>query len=162
MTMSACKQAGCVKRTEILRGWIVRTRLLLMPALLGGCGGNQGPERVIVSGTVTFGGKPIPNGKIWFLPDRTSNAPTAVALIADGNFVADSHGGVPVGTHKVQIEAYQTASGRNKPGDAIPPTVGVQGVGPQYLPAKYNSNSQLTMTIQPGSRAITKNFDLTD
>jgi hypothetical protein len=141
---------------------VVSLALVLMAASLVGCGGRQGPERVVVSGTVTFNGKPIPNGKISFLPDQTSNAPMAVALIADGNFVANSHGGVPVGSHKVQIEAYHPISGPAKPGVSLPPTAGVQGVGPQYLPARYNAQTELRISIEPGKRELTKSFDLTD
>jgi hypothetical protein len=133
---------------------------LLTAAILSGCSGDQGPQRAIVSGTVTFNGKPIANGRISFVPDRNTAAPTAVALIVDGKFVVDSRGGVPVGTHRVQIEAYRPVAGQT--GGVLPPTATVPGVGPQYLPAKYNANSQLTITIQSSDRAITKNFDLTD
>ena len=32
----------------------------------------------------------------------------------------------------------------------------------QYIPQKYNANTQLEITIPPGIRSIVKNFDLTD
>lgn len=129
--------------------------------VFAGCVGRDGPERVIVSGTVTFNGKPIPNGKISFVPDPSINAPIAVAMITDGKYLADGHGGVPIGIHKVQIEAYYPV-GQATPGAVLPPTVGVQGVGSQYLPARYNAKTSLQFTVESGKRELTQDFDLTD
>ena len=42
------------------------------------------------------------------------------------------------------------------------PSVGKAGLGGQYLPKSHNVDSQLQITVEPGSRNITKNFDLTD
>src|SRR5215203_2181908 len=39
-----------------------------LAASLGGCGQGDGLDRKEVSGTVTFDGKPLPNGSIQFLP----------------------------------------------------------------------------------------------
>jgi hypothetical protein len=135
----------------------------VLPAvLLSGCRGDRGPERVVVSGTVTYNGKPLSEGEIRFVPLPTCPVPVTGALIVEGRYSTKDGGGVPVGTHKIQIEARRhKAGGPNTPG---PPT-GSRGFGfrgMQYLPAKYNANTQLEIIIPPGSPAITKDFQLTD
>jgi hypothetical protein len=128
---------------------------------LGGCRNDSGPERVLVSGTITYDGKPIPGGEIRFMPLATSAVPMAGAEIKDGKYRVDGYGGVPVGTHKIEIDAYRAdATGRK--GNA-PPSMMARGVQRfQYLPRRYNFDSQMRITIEPGSTEIIKNFDLKD
>jgi len=123
--------------------------------VLVGCRGNEGPERVVVSGTVTYQGKPIKQGLIRFIPDANSQVPASGAEIIEGRYRADSHGGVAVGTHRIEIEGYRevSASMRDMPSNFAPP--------PNYLPGRYNVNSELRITIDPGSGPIVENFDLT-
>jgi hypothetical protein len=135
----------------LLIGWA------LVAASFGGCGGNGGPERVVVSGVVTYNGKPIPDGAILFSP--TTALPTVGGVIVNGKYKVDGLGGVPVGTHKVQFEAFRTVPMPGK--DQVRPGFG-DTLRRQYLPAKLNADSELQMTIPPGGRQITKNFDLTD
>lgn len=155
--------------TECVRGTRLRfsrTRLFQLltcvfaGACLGGCGGHQGPERVVVSGTITYNGKPVSVGRVLFTPVSTSPAPVAGAPIEEGTYRVDGRGGVPVGTHTVQIEAYRTASASAVPGQSESPMA--RGVRQQYLPKCYNSESQLQITIQSGCREVVKNFELTD
>ncbi len=124
-------------------------------ALLGGCG-DRGPERVLVTGSVAYNGKPVTAGVIRFTPVAESQMPTAAAMIKDGMYKVDVRGGVPVGDCKVEIEAYHMADKST--------TRMLQGAPPriQYLPDRYNTNSKLQITIEPGSREISKDFDLTD
>jgi hypothetical protein len=125
---------------------------LAIGAGLAGCRGGRGPERVIVSGTITHNGKPIPEGEIRFVPAPPAAVPVAIAQIVDGQYRVDHHGGVPVGTHKVEIQAF------HMPSKPVP-----LGPAPQnYLPKRFNTDSQLKMTIESGSREITKDFALTD
>ena len=128
--------------------------------LSAGCGRNQGPERAVISGTVTFNGQPIPDGTIRFVPDASLSLPTTGTVIKDGKYKAERLGGVPVGTHKVQIEAMRAIrrGPPPKPGESAP----LRGGGFQkYIPKKYNDNTQLQFTVEPGSGEIIKNFDLT-
>jgi beta-glucanase (GH16 family) len=131
----------------------------LVAVCLGGCRGDRGPERVVVSGKVTYQGKPLPQGMIRFVPAQTSTGPTAGASIVDGNYSVDSHGGVPVGTHTVQIEGYRKMQTAPPPGRPMAPGGDPQE---QYLPNKFNMNTGLQITIPSGSGAITKNVDLVD
>ena len=127
----------------------------LASALLGGCG-DSGPQRVPVSGSVTYNGAPVSEGVIRFTPGKDSQMPMTAAAIKDGTYKADLRGGVPVGIHTVGIEAYRMADKSN--------TQMLRGVPPriQYLPDRYNTNSELQITIESGSREITKDFALTD
>jgi hypothetical protein len=123
--------------------------------VFNGCGAGRGPERVVVSGSVTYKGQPIPDGMVRFLPPPNSSMPISGAIIENGKYRAEGTGGVPVGTCKVEIEGYRLA-----PNEASPMARSVPRV--QYLPKRYNSDSQLQITIESGSREITKDFTLTD
>jgi hypothetical protein len=126
---------------------------ILATAFFSGCG-RRGPERVVVSGSVTYNGKPIPDGTVRFLPSQASSIPVTVAIIKDGAYRASGLGGVAVGTYKIQIEAFRQAPEQK----ASPMVRDIPRV--QYLPKRFNIDSKLEFTIEPGSRAITKDFTL--
>jgi hypothetical protein len=148
---TATPTVRCVSRTLLI---------LLAVIVLAGCG-ERGPERIVVSGTVTYNGKPLPNGMIRFLPTAQSAAPVAGANIVNGQYRVDSRGGVPVGPATVQIEAYRRTKVALPPGAPRPPN-GIDEVVEQYIPRKYNAGTELKITIPSGSRAITQDFDLRD
>jgi hypothetical protein len=127
----------------------------LTVGVLTGCGGDRGPERAVVSGTVSYNGKPVPEGMVRFMPGADSQAPIAGATITDGKYHVDMHGGVPVGSPRVSIEAYRWDKSQ-------PSRFSDVGARIQYIPKHFNVDTQLTIEIEPGSRAITKNFDLSD
>jgi hypothetical protein len=131
---------------------------LAMPVLTG-CGTN-GPQRAAVSGAVTYRGKPVALGQIRFVPKPGTEAPVSGAEIHDGKYEV-LKGGVPVGTHRVEILGHRSLQPGVDPAQAI----GGPNLGPameQYIPPKYNAATQLEMTIAPGSGKITKDFNLTD
>ena len=127
-----------------------------------GCGRDRGPERVLVSGAVTFNGQPVSEGTIRFLPaDAKSTTPMAGAMIRDGQYKIDTRGGVPVGTHKIVIEGFRVNPNAANPDAPVAMQAMMRGVPRiQYLPKRYNTDSELQMTIESGSDAIVKNFDL--
>jgi hypothetical protein len=160
MASTMSESVGCVKRTKRML-WCVACPLLglALAMALNGCGGDRGPERIIVSGTVTYNGKPVPEATIEFIPVQTSSMPVSGAVVANGRYKVDNKGGVPVGTHKVIIAAYHQAKSIPKPDEATPlHPVGLY----QYIPEKYNAKTQLEVSVPPGSGPITKNFELTD
>jgi hypothetical protein len=61
---------------------------------LAGCGSDE-PDLYHVSGTATFDGKPIPQGKIYFEPDsnKGNKGPAGFAAIKDGKFDTQEEGG---------------------------------------------------------------------
>ncbi|MCA9068003.1 MAG: hypothetical protein KDA84_03735 [Planctomycetaceae bacterium] len=71
-----------------------------------GCGSpNDGPKRYHISGKVTYDGKPIPKGKIYFEPDdsKGNSGPQAGADIVDGEYETANGKGVVGGPHLVKI-----------------------------------------------------------
>ncbi|QDU56034.1 hypothetical protein [Aeoliella mucimassa] len=132
---------------------------LLFAALLAtmvGCGRSSDIDKVVLEGTITLDGQGIPNGEIRFFPIEKTQGPVSGGPIKDGHYVAKSRGGVPVGKHRVEIQAYRpgTQSAGSGPGSSK-----VEG-GPAepYLPAKYNTNSELTCTVSSDSK--TQDFAL--
>lgn len=122
--------------------------------LFGGCR-DQGPQRVLVSGNVTYNGEPVAEGVIRFTPGEDSPMPMTAAAIINGAYKADLRGGVPVGTHKVEIEAYRMAEkSATQMLRGSPPRI-------QYLPDRYNTKSELQITVESGSEDIIKDFALT-
>jgi hypothetical protein len=87
----------------------LRTRLFigaaLGVALAAGCGGDDLSTRV-VSGKVTVGGQPIEAGQIRFVPIRSTSGPASLGQIVGGQYRIEARGGVPVGTHRVEIIVY--------------------------------------------------------
>lgn len=132
--------------------------LCCLPA--AGCR-RDGPERAVVTGRVTYQGKPLAEGQIRFVPARGSEIPTAGAFVFDGRYTADGKGGVPVGTHKVMIEAYRIV-GRAQPNEQIEQSLETAPARHQFLPPKYNAKTELEINIEPGAGRITRDFDLTD
>ncbi|UUO08665.1 hypothetical protein M4951_10180 [Blastopirellula sp. J2-11] len=121
--------------------------------LLAGCGGVQsGPERVIVSGKVTYQGAPIENGDILFTPAAGSSNPASGAIIENGNYLANNKGGVPIGKFLVKISGFRP-SGQPVPEGDIQPM-------DQYIPAKYNDRTSLEIEITKDAEGTQQNFDL--
>lgn len=78
--------------------WICLLGISGTLCFLSGCGGQSGIERVGVTGSVTFEGKPVPFGSVKFEPDRKrgGTGPSGFAQIIDGRFdtQADGRGSV--------------------------------------------------------------------
>ena len=133
-------------------------------ATVVGCSSAGGLEEAAVHGRVTYQGKPVEKGKIRFVPVKGTKGPANFGMINQGQYSVTARGGVTVGTHRVEIQAYRPAPGARpyteeqadgqidiKPGD-LPEE--------QFLPDQYNRKSTLEITIDPGSGSLTKDFDL--
>jgi hypothetical protein len=130
---------------------------LLMPilllALFSGCGRKSEIEKVVVSGTVTKGGKPIEKGRITFFPVKGTSGPVSGAEIRKGTYRADGNGGVPVGTHRIEFHEV-TVDPKRDP--TLPPPM----VENNILPARFNTKSNLELTVPVGSPSLQKDYDL--
>lgn len=92
---------------------IARTGRLLLPMVvlaatlpLVGCGKPEAANRLPLSGTVTFDGKPLPRGMIIFEADasRRNSGPQGHAEIKDGKFDTRQSGqGAPTGPLVVRV-----------------------------------------------------------
>jgi hypothetical protein len=125
---------------------------------VSGCGGET-IERATVSGNVTLDGKPMPSGQIRFIPTSETGGPIWSAWIKDGKYTTAGTKGTPVGELRIEIDAFRTPASYK----GLPPAAeGEEAMIPQeqFLPAKYNTQSELKMTIPPGSGSVEKDWDL--
>jgi hypothetical protein len=129
-------------------------------ALFLGCsGGEAGPEKVTLTGKVTYEGEPVADGEISFLPGPGSKGLPTTAAISQGTYKAANQGAIAVGTYRVEIRAYKKKEG------PVTDTAGIDRPGAvardQILPQKYNTLSTLEpLTVAPGKSSQTQDFDL--
>lgn len=120
---------------------------ILLAASIG-CG-NSGT--VSVNGEVTLDGKPVTEGNIQFTA-VDGYGRSAAAQIIDGRYSIDA----PPGKKRVEIFAMRTIEGKfdttSNPGEKTP-------LREPYIPAKYNTKSELTFEVTDGSAE--KDFQLT-
>src|SRR5438105_12106805 len=123
-------------------------RVGLLVCILIGCGGG-GPRTAIVRGTVTYKGKPVPNGTVTFVPASGHHATGEIR--PDGSYTLTSFrpgdGAVP-GTYKVVVVAMQDMTGR-LPEDRVP-------LPPPIVPNKYTSiaTTDLIFEVKEGENTI--------
>jgi hypothetical protein len=103
--------------------WIVAVGIL-------GCGPSE--EKLHrVSGTVNFGGKPIPKGRISF--DPTTDGPMGFASIVDGKYDTAEGGGIRGGKYNIRVNGFDGIPGPDAPaGQALFP----EFTGTAELPAE--------------------------
>jgi hypothetical protein len=128
---------------------------------------KSGIERAVVYGTVQFAGKPLPTGTIRFTPLTGTKAPPAAAQIVEGHYRVATRGGVPIGEHKIQIEAFRPVA-PNSPvaleyarAQKEHPTLEIPPAREQYIPARYNENSELKISVQSGGE-VEHNIEMHD
>ena len=135
------------------RRLVVLVSLVSLASLVG-CGGNN---TVRVSGKVTFQGKPVPSGKIYFMADgsKGNTGATGFATIVNGEYdtAAEGGSGVTPGPVNVAIDGFDPTAAPDKPKkagkneDAEQPTV-------KLLFAQYATSFDVP------SSASTKDFDV--
>ncbi len=128
-----------------------RGRLLCIAVLcstLIGC--SSKPGQATVSGTVTLDAQPLKTGIIRFVP-VDGQTPTADATILDGKFAAK----VPPGEKRVEIMAPKVVGTKKLYETPDSPAVDIVE---ELLPARYNLQSTLTITVVKGEQ--TKDFPL--
>jgi len=122
---------------------------------VAGCGGESSDiQKVVVQGTVALDGQPVANGEVRFYPAPGTHGPVSGGPVRDGRYIAQGRGGVPVGRHAVEILAFRPSSGAR----AAHPEGGPVD---QYLPEKFNEQTELTAEITGEDDPATINFDLT-
>ncbi|HLA85800.1 MAG TPA: hypothetical protein VJL29_13500 [Thermoguttaceae bacterium] len=124
---------------RIFAGFLLAS--MMIPA--AGCGDTL---RQSIEGVVTLDGRPLAEGSIQLLPREGTRGPSAGALIKDGRFSIDASKGAFAGTFRVEI----TAMRQGKQVRIDPETGGKYLLNEQYLPARYNTKSELTADIKEG------------
>ena len=134
----------------------LQVSFLFALVLLAGCQEKSQLQRTIVSGQVTYQGKPVERGRLRFVPIEGTKGPPAGAVIEGGSYTVKALGGVSVGTARVEIKAYREIG---PPPDPQSPASAMHvRPGKQYLPEKYNKKSELKVTIESGQQ--TRDFHL--
>lgn len=121
--------------------------------LLSGCG-SSGPQTVDVSGTVTWKGEPVDGGHIRFIPVASTSGPVTGSHIVKGRYEASGTSAVAVGSYRVEITWLREATLPPGADDAATPVNAV-------IPARYNTQSELTLEVPAGSGSLTHDFTLT-
>jgi hypothetical protein len=122
---------------------------LFWPAIAGlgvflGCGHGSDLPRANVSGKISYRGEPVADGMVVFVPINGTKGPLTRATITEGLYDTKTAGGVPIGSHRVEIEAYKKGGPTSK---NRPPMMADAPVKQQYLPGQYNRQSTLEVTI---------------
>jgi hypothetical protein len=143
----------------------MRLRFIAIALLAGLSGCSGGPKVVPVSGTVMLGGKPLANAIVAFNPAAMPGkieapGPGSMGVTDDqGRYVLKIIGtdgrtaGAVVGEHRVRIS---TADNKGGGSDSTDVATRQQK---ELVPAKYNTNTELTFTVPPGGTDAA-NFDL--
>ena len=123
---------------------------------LGGCGmGSGGTE---MTGTVTFDGKPIEMGQIVFEPQGPGRM--AVAPVRDGRYQINATQAPTTGVYLVRITAERLTDKQGvTESRSLEDQIQTEEYE-QYLPAKYNSQSELNIELTDSS-GNTHDFALT-
>lgn len=117
-------------------------------------GGRAGdPRRAAVQGFVTFDGAPLETGVVVMLPAGDTKGPTAGSAVSNGSFSIAAASGPVTGRYRIEIKALR------KTGRQVKTVVSVGGrqvreASEQFIPAKYNKDSELEIEIKPGRNKI--------
>jgi hypothetical protein len=119
----------------------------------GGCDSGSSEvdtlPRVTVSGTVTLDGKPLPEGKLQFMPESSGSGLMTVGEINDGKFSIEQAKGPVPGKYRVMISSrpvYKVEPGEN-PGSGPPPKP-----APEKVPRRYSgATPELEADVSAGS-----------
>jgi hypothetical protein len=140
-------------RTRFQDLWVSAFTLAVLLAVLplAGCGSSGDP--CSINGSVTFGGAPVEDGNIAFIPEGQSESPGAGVKIIGGRYDIPLDVGLWAGKYRVSITAIKK-TGRKV---AAPEVMegGAEKIEEviQYIPARYNSSSELQLDLAPGENS---------
>lgn len=126
--------------------------LITILALVAGC--SSEPSRVPLTGSVQYGGKPVPTGVVRLIA-KDEKGVNSNASIKDGKYEFTAKDGPQVGKYQVQI-TWPKKTGRkiNETEDQEY----VQEEVIEQIPSKYNIKSELTLDVTPAMKSF--DFDL--
>lgn len=131
--------------SEIMKFRCQKTLLCtFLLALLAGCGNSAG--RQALQGSVTLDNAPLEQGTVRFIPVQGTNGPSAGGEIKKGEFSIAADKGVLCGSFRVEITASRKTG--QKVRDRF--TGEMTELNTQFLPPRYNSNSELTAEVKNG------------
>ncbi len=125
-----------------------------------GCGDNR-PKRSIVTGTVSYNGKPLSIGSLVFVP--VGGGPSAQGKISrDGSYemgTFELDDGVIPGDYKIMIVALTSSGGSGLPEDTVKANAEPVSVIPEWYGDLEKSGLLVTVAAD---KANTIDFPLTD
>lgn len=138
----------------MIRLAIIAAALLFM----AGCGGagELEYERAAIDGNVTFGGEPVMDGRVRFIPTGETIGHPATAVVESGKYQLPLEKGPAVGTNRVEILAYRKTGET----ETIEDTGETVELKTQYLPTRFNMRSKQTIEIKPGENQHDFNLNL--
>jgi hypothetical protein len=110
--------------------------------VLTGCSNAGG--RHALQGQVTLDGSPVSDGYITFTPQPGTAGPSAGGPIKEGRYFIAAKDGTFAGTFRVEIRAMRATGSKVK----RPPLNEIVDQFEQYLPARYNDQSELTVEVK--------------
>lgn len=144
------KQADLLNRLGSGVPWAALVAVLL----LAGCAGAI--EKVPVSGAITYDGEPVATGQIVF--QSKAGGRTEVSIINEGKYSIPEQYGLTPGEYVVKITGDRPTGETAKTDSFVTADVSRE-IQEQFIPAKYNAASQLSVTIEPVAQA-THDFSL--
>lgn len=117
-----------------------------------------------VAGNVTMDGQPLPEAVIQFTPTGDATKGPAVGVVAeikDGQFSIPREDGLIPGHYKVSIShaEMKDAAAKGKGKSKTPALERSKVLGKEQIPARYNTQTELTADIKTGGAKDLK-FDL--
>jgi hypothetical protein len=94
------------RRRLMTTGFLSVYAILVLSA---GCSDRLPAKQIY--GTVTYQGQKVDAGNVRFVPIEGTEGPASRAYIIDGQYRIDARGGVPLGKHRVEVNA-QRKTGR--------------------------------------------------
>jgi hypothetical protein len=122
--------------------------LILALTTIGCSGGRDNLPREPVAGTVTMDGQPLPEAVIQFYPTGDAKSTGANAQVKAGQFSIPREDGLVPGSYKVSISHAELEAALYKGKKDDSPRS--KKLGPELIPARYNSKSELTAEIKAG------------
>lgn len=119
------------------------------------------PPRFAIAGDVLMDGQPLENGLVSF-EDTADARPKAIAYVQKGAFALPGKHGLKAGTYKVRItqpavdysawspvrEPVKAAGSKAQaPASKPPNSAAVPFIAPSAIPGRYNTQSELTVTV---------------
>lgn len=133
---------------------VFEIRMVTLGLLIGcfvcaGCGSGSAVELTAVRGKVTFNGEPIESGQITFTPAEGISSGAAAGEIKAGEYSIPASNGPMVGRHSVSIMASRK-TGKQVPAAMPAPAGTMIDVTEEYIPYKYNFQTELTAELTSG------------
>ena len=100
------------------RSFVMAALVLAGTVVLAGCGSQE--PLYDIAGTITFEGRPVPKGLIFFDPDPSTGTPgkQGFATIEDGRFntaIPGNGSGIRGGTYVIRISGFDGKEGPEAP-----------------------------------------------